>query len=254
MDIETSRLTVGGMSIDLVRKPIKNLHLAVYPPDGRVRVAAPWHVSEDAIRLAISTRIAWINRQRRNFIAQERQAERRYVSGETHYFLGRGYRLQLIAGGMSYRVRVGGSNKMELVVPVGADRAAREQAVLRWHRRELRKRAEREAAKWAGRLGFAMPHVGIKQMRTKWGSSVPSANRIWLNLELAQKPPRCIAYIILHELVHFRTRKHDDEFVAQLDLLMPNWRAVRKELNSLPLAMQPWVETPIAVDTPIAVA
>lgn len=165
MATETRTLSVGGMSIDLVRKSIKNLHLAVYPPDGRVRVAAPWHVSEDAIRLAVATRIAWINRQRRNFKAQERQSERRYVSGETHYFLGRGYRLQVTSGGASYKVRLAGSNRLELTVPSGANRNARERAVLRWHRRELRKRAEAEATKWAARLGIPPPLVGIKQMR-----------------------------------------------------------------------------------------
>jgi hypothetical protein len=248
MDIETRTLSVGGMSIDLVRKSIKNLHLAVYPPDGRVRVAAPWHVSDDAIRLAVATRIAWINRQRRNFKAQERQAERHYISGETHYFLGRGYRLQVTSGGASYRVRLGGSNKLELVVPTGADRDARERAMLRWHRRELRKRAEAAAAKWAARLGVAIPHIGIKRMRTKWGTSIPSAKRVWLNLELAQKPPRCLAYIVLHELVHFRHRQHGDEFVAELDLLMPNWRTVKRALNEFPLAAQPRIKVPIAVE------
>lgn len=239
MDIETRTLSVGGMSVDLVRKSIKNLHLAVYPPDGRVRVAAPWHVSEEAVRLAVATRIAWINRQRRNFKAQERQAERRYISGETHYFLGRSCRLQVTSGGASYRVRLAGANKLELVVPSDADRYAREQAVLRWHRRELRKRAEAEAAKWAVRLGIKLPVVGIKRMRTKWGTSNPSARRIWLNLELAQKPPRCISYIVLHELLHFEHRKHGDPFVARFDILMPNWRAIRHELNRLPLASQP---------------
>jgi len=239
MDTETRVLAVGGLSVDLVRKSIKNLHLAVYPPDGRVRVAAPWHVSEDAIRLAVATRIAWINRQRRSFEAQERQAERFYISGETHYFLGKSYRLQLTSGAASFRVRLLGANKIELVVPPGADRLAREQAVLRWHRRELRKRAEVEAAKWAARLGIEMPRVGIKQMRTKWGTSVPSAKRIWLNLELAQKPPRCIAYIVLHELIHFKHRKHGAEFISKLDTLMPDWRALRKQLNELPLATCP---------------
>lgn len=239
MDIEIRTLIVGGMSVDLVRKSIKNLHLAVYPPDGRVRVAAPWHVSDDAIRIAVATRIAWINRQRRNFKAQERQTVRRYVSGETHYFLGRRYRLQVTSGGASSRVRLGGSSKLELIAPINADRDAREQTVLRWHRRELRKRAEAEAVRWAIRLGIEAPFVGIKQMRTKWGTSNPSARRIWLNLELAQKPPRCIAYIVLHELVHFDHRKHDDVFVATLDTLMPNWRAIRDELNRLPLASPP---------------
>lgn len=242
MAIETRTLTVGGLSVDLVRKSIKNLHLAVYPPDGRVRVAAPWHVSEDAIRLAVATRVAWINRQRRNFKAQDRQAQRRYVSGETHYFLGRGYRLQVTSEGASYRVRLGGSNRIELLVPADADRDVREQVMLRWHRRELRKRAEAEAAKWAARLGIEPPVVGIKQMRTKWGTSNPAARRIWLNLELAQKPPRCIAYIVLHELVHFEHRKHGDEFVAKLERFMPNWRSIRDELNKLPLATQPWCE------------
>lgn len=242
MAIETRTLSVGGLSIDLVRKSIKNLHLAVYPPDGRIRVAAPWHVSEDAIRLAVATRVAWINRQRRNFKAQDRQAERRYVSGETHYFLGRGYRLQVTSEGASYRVRLGGSNRIELLVPADADRDAREQVMLRWHRRELRKRAEAEAAKWAARLGIEPPVVGIKHMRTKWGTSNAAARRIWLNLELAQKPPRCIAYIVLHELVHFEHRKHGDEFVAKLERFMPNWRSIRDELNKLPLATQPWCE------------
>jgi len=240
MAIETRTLSVGGLSVDLVRKSIKNLHLAVYPPDGRVRVAAPWHVSEDAIRLAVATRVAWINRQRRKFAAQDRQTQRQYISGETHYFLGRGYRLQVISGGPSYRVRVSSSNKIELCVPAEADRNAREQAMLRWHRRELRKRVEVEAAKWATRLGIEPPLIGIKQMRTKWGTSNPSARRIWLNLELAQKHPQCISYSVLHELIHFRHRKHDDQFIANLDVMMPAWRGIRAELNQLPLAHQVW--------------
>jgi predicted metal-dependent hydrolase len=245
MDIETQTLSVGGLSVDLVRKSIKNLHLAVYPPDGRVRVAAPWHVSEDAVRLAVATRVAWINRQRRRFRAQDRQSKREYISGETHYFLGRGYRLQLSPEGSTFKVKLAGSSRIELRAPAGADRDAREQAILRWHRRELRKRAELEAKAWAARLKFDMPEIGIKRMRTKWGTSNPSARRIWLNLELAQKPVHCISYIILHELVHFRHRKHGDEFVAVLDLMMPNWRSIRAELNELPLAFLSWNKVPI---------
>lgn len=205
-----------------------------------MRLAAPWHVSEDAIRVAVATRVAWINRQRRKFLAQDRQSRREYVSGETHYFLGRGYRLQLNQDGGSFRIRVVGSNKIELHTPPGAGRDDREQAVLRWHRRELRKRAEFQAAKWAARLGLDVPLVGIKRMRTKWGTSNPLAKRIWINLELAQKHPHCIAYIVLHEVIHFRHRKHGDEFVAALDLMLPNWRAIKKELNQFPLAFQPW--------------
>ena len=113
-------------------------------------------------------------------------------------------------------------------------------AVQRWHRRELRKRAEIEAMKWAARLGVETPQIGIKRMRTKWGTSNPTAHRVWLNLELAQKPPTCISYIVLHELVHFCHRKHGDEFVAMMNLHMPEWRSIRAQLNQLPLAFQKW--------------
>ncbi len=196
----------------------------------------------DAIRRPLQVHIAWINRHRRTFQAQDRQPKREYVSGETHYFLGRGYRLQLNRGGRSYRIRIAGSGKLEFSAPADASCHQREQAILRWHRRELRKRVEVEAKRWAARLGIPIPIVGIKRMRTKWGTSNPSAKRIWLNLELAQKSPQSISYIVLHELVHFLHRKHDENFVAQLDALMPKWRSIRAELNQSPLAYQPWYQ------------
>lgn len=240
MATETQTLTVGGMSIDLVRKSIKNLHLAVYPPDGRVRIAAPWHVSEDAVRLAVATRVAWINRQKRKFLAQSRQTERLFVSGETHYFLGRGYRLLVDRNGRSYRVKLAGGNRLELKVPSDANQASCERALGRWYRKQLRQRAETATAKWADRLGIAKPTVGIKRMRTKWGTCNAAGNRIWLNLELAKKPPHCIDYIILHELVHFQHRTHGEAFVEAISRLMPHWRSIRAELNSLPLAHESW--------------
>lgn len=246
MATEARTLTIGGMPVDLVRKEIKNLHLAVYPPDGRVRVAAPCHLSEDAIRLAVATRVAWINRQRRRFLAQERQSKRAFVSGETHYFLGRGYRLIVDRGGQSYRVMLVGSNRLEFRVPAMADRDACDRALGRWYRRELRCRAIAATNRWAERLGIEPPTVGIKRMRTKWGTCSVSGGRIWLNLELAKKPPHCIEYIVLHELVHFQHRNHGEAFVQAMSGLMPHWRSVREELNRLPLAHETWSFAPEA--------
>jgi predicted metal-dependent hydrolase len=240
MAIETQTLSVGGMSVDLVRKSIKNLHLAVYPPDGRVRIAAPWHVSEDAVRLAVATRVAWINRQKRKFLSQARQTERAFVSGETHYFLGRSYRLLVDRNGQSYRVQLTGGNRLELKVPSNANLASCERALGRWYRKQLRQRAEAATAKWADRLGITPPTVGIKRMRTKWGTCNAAGNRIWLNLELAKKPSHCIDYIILHELVHLQYRTHGEAFVKAISRLMPQWRSIRAELNSLPLAHESW--------------
>ena len=88
MNIEARQITVGGLRVDVVRKPIKNLHLGVYPPHGRVRVAAPLSVSDEAVRLVVVTRMGWIKRQRAKFDAQSRQSARTYVSGESHFFLG----------------------------------------------------------------------------------------------------------------------------------------------------------------------
>lgn len=230
---------MGGMPIDLVRKSIKNLHLAVYPPDGRIRVAAPWHVSDEAIRLAVATRVAWINRQRRRFLAQARQSKRDYVSGETHYFLGRGYRLRLNCGGSGFRFAIKG-NLIVMTAPMSADREARERAMQRWYRRELRRRAEPQLAKWATRMEVDLPLLGIKRMRTKWGTCNPSGLRVWLNLELAKKPLRCIDYIIVHELAHLIERTHGERFVAILDRYLPHWSSIRDELNAAPLADEVW--------------
>jgi predicted metal-dependent hydrolase len=93
---ETHQITVNRIRVDIVRKDIKNLHLGVYPPDGRVRVAAPLAVSDDAVRLAVVGKLGWIKRQQAKFAAQPRQSRREMVSGESHYFLGQRYRLRII--------------------------------------------------------------------------------------------------------------------------------------------------------------
>jgi hypothetical protein len=233
-------MMVGGIRIDVVRKPIKNLHLGVYPPNGRVRVAAPATVSDDAVRLAVVSRLAWIKRQRAKFEAQARQSERNYVSGESHYFLGRRYRLNVIERTGRARVQVRNSNSLDLFVRDGADRLTRERVFQQWLRQELRTRAASLIEKWAKLIEVARPSLGIKRMKTKWGSCNSAGGRIWLNLELAKKPPQCLEYTIVHELTHFRVRNHDECFVAIMDNLLPQWRLIRDELNAEPLAHEEW--------------
>ncbi|RWN31097.1 MAG: M48 family peptidase [Mesorhizobium sp.] len=240
MSIEAHQITVGGLRVDVVRKPIKNLHLGVYPPHGRVRVAAPLAVSDEAVRLAVVTRMGWIKRQREKFDAQSRQSARSYVSGESHYFLGQRYRLTLIEGTAAGRVHVRNSRSLDLYVRAGSDQAARERVFLGWYRREMRSRAEPLIEKWADKMDIPMPSWGVKRMKTKWGTCNIEARRIWLNLELIKKPPACLEYVIAHELVHFFERNHTERFVALLDNLLPNWRLVRDELNAEPLAHEDW--------------
>lgn len=241
MSTEAHRLSVGGLYVDVVRKPIKNLHVGVYPPHGRVRVAAPLAVSDDAVRLAVVTRLPWIKRQRARFAAQSRQSERAYISGETHYFMGRPYRLRLIEGAPAGRVHIRSAKTLDLFIRNGSDRAARERVFLSWYRDELRSHAAPLVEKWASKLPVSMPVWGIKRMKTKWGSCNVDAGRIWLNLELAKKPPQSVEYVVAHELVHFLERQHSERFVALMDSALPNWRVLRDELNAEPLAHEEWL-------------
>lgn len=240
MSTEAQRLSVGGLRIDVVRKPIKNLHVGVYPPHGRVRVAAPLAVSDDAVRLAVVTRLPWIKRQRARFAGQPRQSERAYVSGETHYFMGRPYRLRLIEGAPAGGVHVRSSKALDLFVRTGSDRAGRERVFLSWYRDELRSQAMPLIEKWAAKLTLPLPTWGIKRMKTKWGACNVDAGRIWLNLELVKKPPQSLEYVVVHELVHFLERQHSERFVALMDGALPNWRLLRDELNAEPLGHEEW--------------
>lgn len=240
MSTEAQRLSVGGLRIDVIRKPIKNLHVGVYPPHGRVRVAAPLAVSDDAVRLAVVTRLPWIKRQRARFAAQPRQSERAYVSGETHYFMGRPYRLRLIEGARAGHVHVRSSKALDLFVRTGSDRAIRERIFHKWYREELRLQATPLIEKWSAKLVLPQPVWGIKRMKTKWGVCNVNAGRIWLNLELAKKPPQSLEYVVVHEMLHFLERQHSDRFVALMDGALPNWRMIRAELNAEPLADEEW--------------
>ena len=240
MSIEGHQIRVGGLDVDVVRKPIKNLHLGVYPPNGRVRVAAPVGVSDEAVRLAVVTRMGGIKRQQAKFDAQPRQTERSYVSGESHFFFGQRYRLNMIDGAPAGRVHIRNSRMLDLYVRSGSDPATRERVFQDWYRRELRTRAAPLMATWAHAFGIDLPQWGIKRMKTKWGTCSIEAKRVWLNLELVKKPPQCLEYVIVHELAHFFERNHSDRFVALLDQKLPQWRLIRDELNAAPLAHEEW--------------
>ncbi len=129
---------------------------------------------------------------------------------------------------------------MELDVRNNSDQAVRERVFLGWYRKELRDRASPLVEKWSTKLDIPLPTWGIKRMKTKWGTCNIEAERIWLNLELIKKPPQCLEYIVVHELMHFFERHHSDRFVALMDGAVPNWRALRDELNSEPLADEDW--------------
>jgi predicted metal-dependent hydrolase len=240
MNIERSRITVSGLPVEIVRKAIKNLHLGVYPPNGRVRVAAPVRVHDEAVRLAVISRLGWIKRQRRRFHSQERQSAREYVSRESHYFLGRRYLLNVIERNGPSRISRKGHTTLELQIPKRTGRRGREQILLGWYRKNLNALILPLIEKWEAKIGMKVESWGVRRMKTKWGSCNSADRRIWLNLELAKKPIHCLEYILVHEMVHLIERHHNDQFTILMDQFLPNWRQRRDELNHAPLAHEMW--------------
>lgn len=231
---------MAGIPVEIVRKDIKNLHLGVYPPHGRVRVAAPLLITDDAVRLAVVDKLAWIKRQRAKFAEQPRQSKREMVNGESHHFLGRRYRLRIVEQPGPARVVLRGISTLELLVRPGTPAEKREATLAAWYREQLRTLAAPLIETWQERLGVVIAGWGIKRMKTLWGSCNPKSGRIWLNLELARKPEPCIEYIVVHELLHLIEPHHNDRFVALLDQHLPSWRLRRETLNATPLGHQEW--------------
>ena len=240
MSTEASEIRVSGIRVQIVRKDIKNLHLGVYPPNGRVRVAAPLRVSNDAVRLAVIGKLGWVKRQQARFVAQPRQSEREMVSGESHYFLGKRYRLCVIEYHGAGKVVLRNKSTMAVYVRSETSAEQRRKVLQRWYREQLKALIPPLLEKWQPVMGVQIADWGIKQMKTKWGACTVKARRIWVNLELAKKPVRCLEYIVVHELVHLLERHHSDRFSAYMDQFLPPWRRYRTELNHSPLGHAMW--------------
>ena len=234
------QIVVNGLVVDVVRKDIKNLHLAVYPPNGRIRVATPLRVDDEAVRLAVISRLAWIKRRQAKFEDQKRQSAREYVSGESHYYQGSRYLLNVVYHDAPPKVAIRNKTTLDLFVRTGSDTAQRQRVLLAWYRKQLKVMVPPLIAKWNAIIGVDVADWGVKRMKTKWGSCTIEARRIWLNLELTKKPANCLEYIVVHEMVHLIERHHDDRFVAYMDHCIPQWRFLRDELNKAPAGHATW--------------
>jgi len=234
------QIDVNGLAVDVVRKNIKNLHLAVYPPNGRVRIAVPLRVNDEAVRLAVIAKLGWIKRQQTRFQNQDRESQREYVSGESHYFLGNRYLLNVIQHHSAGRVVIRNKKTIDLYVRSNSDVFQRRRVMQEWYRAYLREAIPPLVAKWEKKVGVHISEWGIKHMKTRWGTCNIKAKRIWLNLELAKKSPRCLEYVVVHEMVHLLERLHNDNFHSLMNQFLPTWKQYRDELNHVPLAHEEW--------------
>ena len=233
-------IEVGGLPVEVVRKDIRNVHLAVYPPDGHVRIAVPLHVGDDAARLAVVDKLAWVHRQREAFARQPRQSAREFVTGESHYVWGRRVRLNVAEDDARPRVVRTGPARLELRVRPGTPAASRQSLLREWYRGELKAAVGPMVEAWEPRLGVRVGSWQVRQMRTRWGSCAPRTGRILVNLELAKKPREALEFIVVHEMVHLIERTHSGRFRALMDRYLPDWRRRREVLNRTPLAHEDW--------------
>ncbi|MHB2149646.1 M48 family metallopeptidase [Calditrichota bacterium LG25] len=242
MNTDKYTMDISNLTVAVVRKDIKNLHIGVYPPDGHVKVTAPIRMDKDSIRLAVITRLDWIRKKQKAFGKQIRESKREMISGESHYVEGRRLRLNVIENKMRRRpvVRLKNHTILEMEIPPNTDRDERERILERWYRRRLREKLPLMLEKWEKKIGVHVNEVRIKKMKTKWGSCNVNDRRIWLNLELAKKPVKCLEYILVHEMVHLLERNHTERFTQLMSQLLPNWKLLRDELNRAPLAYAEW--------------
>ncbi len=234
------QLEIGNISVEVVQKNIKNIHLAVYPPRGRVRLAAPENVNEETLRLFTISKIGWIRKQQRKFAVQDRQTPRKFVSRESHYLFGKRYLLKVVEVSTTPKVVVKNKTTIELQIKPGSSVQQRQYLMNEWYRTELKKILPELLDKWEKKMNVEAEAWGVKQMKTKWGTCNIEKKRIWLNLELAKKPVHCIEYILVHEMVHLLERLHNDRFIALMNKYLPNWKLYRTELNKLPVSHIDW--------------
>lgn len=233
------KMMLGEIPVEVLRKDIKNIHLSVYPPSGRVRISAPHAMRDDSIRCFALSRLDWIRRQQQKFDEQERETPREYLDRESHYVWGERRLLRIEEKDEPPVIRLQYKSLFMQVRP-GTDPDKRQSLLDEWYRKELKAVLPELIASWEKKTGVAVSQFGIKKMKTRWGTCNPEAKRIWINLELAKKPKECLEYIVVHEMTHLIEPTHNHHFVTLMNTFMPQWKHYRDLLNRLPVRHEEW--------------
>ena len=235
-----NRINLGDLEAEVLLKDIKNVHLSVYPPAGRVRISAPSHMSLDTIRVYAISKLDWIKKQQRKLREQERQTPREYIDRESHFVWGKRYLIKVIETNSAASVELT-HGRMVLRVRSGADENKKQAIVEEWYRREIKTAVPPLIAKWEPLMGVKVERLFVRRMKTKWGSCNHTAGSIRLNSDLAKKPGECLEYVVVHEMVHLLEPTHGESFIGLMDRFMPSWRQYRDQLNRLPVSHEDWV-------------
>jgi len=234
-----ARIQLGEIDVDVIHKDIRNIHLSVYPPTGMVRISAPLRMDLDSIRVFALSKLDWIRKQQKKLQEQERETPREYLDRESHYLWGKRYLLKVVEKDAVPSAKLKHS-EIVLQVRPGADADKRGAVLLEWYRSQLKEAISPLVSKWEQKLGVAASRVIVQKMKTKWGGCNPESGIIRLNLELAKKPPECLEYIIVHELLHLLEPTHNGRYIALAGKYFPKWKFYREELNRLPVRHENW--------------
>lgn len=228
------QLNVNNISVAVTPKDIKNLHLAVYPPDGEVRVSAPHWMNENRIRYYVLSKMAWIKKQQNNFLAQSRADAPEFLNMETHYVWAQPCLLQIHPDSSKNGI-VLDYNILNIFLKGDASKDKMDALLQSWYRQLVAEEGSRRIDYWISVFNLAPVNLYVRHMKTRWGSCAPLKNKILLNTELAKKPRECLDYVVAHELAHFFVPNHGEKFTRFMDKYLPNWKNTRQLLNSLPL-------------------
>ncbi|MDI6804659.1 MAG: SprT family zinc-dependent metalloprotease [Bacteroidota bacterium] len=238
-NIKMQELKLGDITVEVIQKHIKNIHLSVHPPTGRVRISAPSRLSMDTIRVFAISKLGWIKKHQTKFKNQVRETPRDYISNESHFYNGKRYLLKVTENKAVPKV-VLKHEHIELYVRPHSSRLQRKAILDAWYRERLKESIPKLVSKWEVIMKVSVNEFGIKRMKTKWGTCNHRANRIWLNLELAKKSPQCLEYIVVHEMVHLLEHRHNERFKAYTDKFVPGWKSLKEELNRTPISHVDW--------------
>lgn len=232
-------MKIAEFEIEVERKGIKNIHLAVYPPDGRVHISVPESMKDDDISMFLYSKLSWIRQQHESVLSQERQTCRDFVTGESHFLLGRRFLLKVLPTNEKAHIE----RKMKyLEMYVRRDSTVeRKQSLMdEFYRDELYAVLSPTVEKWAKKMEEELSSFNwsILLMQKQWGSCMTQKRQIQFNLMLARVPLRCIEYIVVHEMTHLKVHQHNNDFILLLNKYMPDWTLRKKELDefiALPL-------------------
>tara|TARA_Y100001937_G_scaffold81643_3_gene110436 strand:- start:37747 stop:38463 length:717 start_codon:yes stop_codon:yes gene_type:complete len=222
-------LDVAGLEIQVIQKAMKTVRFTVYPPDGRIRVAAPIHLKRSQVLQFIQQRIPWMKKQKLRVASLKLAPAPEYIEGETHLYLGQSRKL--VFGDVAQA----GVRGKQLVLPAKykGNASRLEKTLESLYRKAMKEFMERRIPFWEKEMSVRVKAHGVRKMKTLWGSCNVRTHRIWLNLELARMSEKCIEAILVHEMVHLKERLHNHRFYGFMNTYLPDWMEREKELKEI---------------------